>query len=165
MLTRLEEPSDAQAIHTLLATAFPTDAEAKLVDALRASGRLLLSLVAEVEGEIVGHVAFSPTTVDGKPMGWGMAPVAVKPDFQRQGVGGRLIQEGLWRAAAIWVPFVVVLGHPKYYPKFRFKKASDFGLRNVYGADEAFMVVELYEGALPTGGGLVEYCEEFKAFE
>jgi putative acetyltransferase len=165
MLTRFEASSDIQAIHAVLASAFPTDAEAKVVDALRSSGRLSLSLVADANGDVVGHVAFSPVTVDGTPMGWGMAPVAVKPGFQRQGIGGALIEEGLKQAKETGVPFVVVLGHPEYYPKFGFERASDIGLQNAYGADEAFMVVELTDGGIPDGGGLVEYCEEFKAFE
>jgi len=158
---RAERPEDAAAIHAVHGAAFPADAEANLVDALRASSRLSLSLVAECNGGVVGHVAFSPITVEGVLSGWGLAPMSVTPEFQRQGVGGRLIDDGLARARDAGIPFVVVLGHPEYYPRFGFARARDFGLANVYGADESFMVVELRSGGIPKGGGLVKYCEAF----
>ena len=163
MTIRPELPADAFDIRALLTSAFPTDAEAKLVEALRASGRLTISLVAEEGGRIVGHVAFSPLMIDGKEGGLGLAPVAVSPEFQRRGIGGRLIEEGIKRARESGTPFVVVLGHPEYYPRFGFQKASTFGLQNEYGADDAFMVLELLPGGLPNGG-LVKYCDEFAMF-
>jgi predicted N-acetyltransferase YhbS len=99
---REEAPGDAASIHRLNATAFETDAEAKLVDTLRAAGALILSLVAEQDGEIVGHIAFSPVVVDSgqrTSQGVGLAPMAVAPAHQRQGIGGRLIDDGLRRLA------------------------------------------------------------------
>ena len=161
---RLEHQGDAAAIRTVHKAAFPTDAETKLVDALRESGRLSLSLVAECGGRVVGHVAFSPVAVERKPVGWGLAPLSVTPEVQRRGVGRRLVEEGLALARDAGIPFVVVLGHPEYYPRFGFQTAGDVGLANVYGADEAFMVVELRPGGIPKGGGLAKYCEEFDAW-
>jgi putative acetyltransferase len=95
--------------------------------------------------------------------GLGLAPLAVTPDCQRQGIGGRLVRDGLAAAARSGAGFVVVLGHPGYYPRFGFRRAAAVGLSNEYGADEAFMVLELQPGSLPAGGGLVKYGVEFAA--
>ncbi len=133
--------------------AFPTDAEARLVDALRHAGQGTLSLVAQVDGEIVGHVLFSPVT-PGK--GLGLAPLAVKPAHQN-GIAAALVREGLERCSG----YVVVLGEPAYYRRFGFRRARDFGLENEYGADEEFMVLEREPGALRGVRGLVRYREEF----
>ena len=83
------------------------------------------------------------------------------PDHQRQGIGSRLVQEGLAACLKLGCPFVVVLGHPAYYPRFGFQKASSLGLQNEYGGDEQFMVLVMDEGALPARGGLVQYAAEF----
>src|SRR5437868_6638418 len=128
MLVRPEQPGDTAAIRGILAAAFPTDAEARLVEALRAAGRLPVSLVAEEDGRVVGHVAFSPVVIAGVGGGLGLAPLAVAPDVQRRGVGGRLVRDGLAAAARSGAGFVVVLGHPGYYQRVGFRRASDFGL-------------------------------------
>jgi len=164
MVVRPEEPGDVAAIHAVHVAAFPTDVEARLVDALRVAGRLDVSLVAEDGGRVVGHIAFSPVTVGEATCGLGLAPVAVVPVAQRQGIGGLLVRHGLAAAARVGAGFVVVLGHVEYYPRFGFRRASEVGLGNEYGADEAFMVVELRPGALPAAGGLVRYAPEFAAF-
>jgi putative acetyltransferase len=165
MRIRPEQPADESAIFAVHAAAFPSDAEAKLVDHLRAAGRLTISLVAEDAGQIVGHIAFTPVTLPGTRDALGLAPVAVIPARQRQGIGSELIREGLAAAASLATEFVVVLGHPTYYPRFGFQRAADFGLQNEYGADEAFMVREFRSGALPPDGGLVQYAPEFGAFD
>lgn len=166
IIVRAESPADCAAIHKVQAAAFPSPAEADLVDALRNSGRLTLSLIAEYEGAIVGHVAFSPVTVDRRDFaGLGLAPVGVLPDHQRQGIGGMLIRAGLDRANQLGFGFVVLLGSPNYYPRFGFTRASLANLGNVYGADAEFMVQELKPNSLPSAGGLVEYAPEFAAFE
>lgn len=161
VVIRAETVDDAAAIHAVLSSAFPTDAEARLVDALRAAGRLSVALVAEDGGRIVGHVAFSPVSLAGAAGGLGLAPLAVTADCQRQGIGSRLVRQGLALAAARGTPFVVVLGEPGYYSRFGFRRAVEVGLDNEYGADEAFMVLELRPGSLPVGGGLVRYEAEF----
>ena len=160
---RPERPDDMAAVFAVHAAAFPTDAEARLVDRVRAAGEARLSLVAEANGAVVGHVLFSPVSIEtasGHRTGFGLAPVAVLPAHQRQGVGSALIREGLAICRQQRCLFVVVLGHPAYYPRFGFRRASDVGLSNEYGADDAFMVIELETGALPADGGLVKYGPE-----
>jgi putative acetyltransferase len=164
VVIRPEQPGDVQAIHAVHASAFPTDAEARLVDGLRTAGHLSVTLVAEDNGRIVGHVAFSPVSLAGAPGALGLAPLAVTPDRQRTGIGGRLVREGLAVAVAKGAQFVVVLGHPGYYPRFGFRRAAEVGLGNEYGADEAFMVLELRAGSLPAAGGLIRYGVEFAAW-
>lgn len=164
---REERPDDRAAIFALNARAFARDDEAALVDRLRDGGGLLLSLVA-VEGEgatspLLGHVAFSPVQLeqaDGTVhVGAGLAPMAVVPGRQRSGIGGLLIREGVQRLRARGEPFCVVLGHPAYYPRFGFQRASAFGVRWEHAApDEAFMALELVPGALVAG--VVRYRPE-----
>ena len=110
---RAEEPGDVEAVREVNARAFPTDAEARLVDALRAAGALVLSLVAEEDGRVVGHIAFSEVTVEEGRTRWtgvGLAPMAVLPEAQRRGIGSLLVREGLERLAREGQPFAVVLG-------------------------------------------------------
>jgi putative acetyltransferase len=164
---RPEKLADAASIRRVVETAFPTAAEVRLVELLRVGGHLEVSLVAEVDDEIVGHIAFSPVEIEGvasEANGVGLAPLAVLPDHQGQGIGSRLIREGLAACERAGSGFVVVLGHPEYYPRFGFTRADHRGLGNEYGADEAFMVLELQIGSIPANGGLVRYGPEFAEF-
>lgn len=179
VMVREERPEDAAAIQRVNQLAFGGPGEAALVDHLRAHGKLRVSLVAERNGEIVGHIAFSPVRlVDddaqraplGEPRpravaaagGLGIGPMAVVPEQQRRGVGGRLMRAGLERCRALDVPWVIVLGHANYYPRFGFTPASRFGVRCAYPApDEAFMALELVPGALRGATGTVQYGPEF----
>lgn len=162
MLTvRPERPDDVDQVRTLLTAAFPTDVEARLVDALRNAGRLTDSLVAEDGGRIVGHVAFSPVTIDGTGGGVGLAPVAVLPEYQRKGVGSQLVREGLRRAKEAGAAFAVVLGEPAYYSRFGFEPASRRGLTDEYGGGEVFQVI-VWVGTPPPG--VVKYAPEFAMF-
>jgi putative acetyltransferase len=157
-------PADLAAVRRVHEAAFPTPAEARLVDQLRAQGRALVSLVAEQAGEVVGHILFSPIEVEGVSLlrlAVGLAPVAVLPSCQRQGVGSRLVRDGLEACRGLGCGFVVVLGEPGYYGRFGFGRASRWGLRNEYGADDAFQVIELVPGSIPSSGGLVKYAPEF----
>ena len=165
---RAEFPGDATAIHRIDASAFETDAEARLDDALRAAGGLVLSLDAEDGGELAGHVAFSPVTVasEGGTIVTGVAlgPVAVVPERQRRGLGAALIEDGLRRLATAGHRFCILLGHPEYYPRFGFVPASRYGIRWEHPApDEAFMVRELITGGLDGVAGVVRYRPEFAA--
>lgn len=164
---REEAPGDVAAIHALNVAAFDTDAEARLVDALRANGALTLSLVATANGEIVGHIAFSPVTIesDGRTFhGVGLAPMAVAPARQRHGIGGRLIADGLRRLRAMGQPFCVVLGHADYYPRHGFERASAHGIRwEKPVPDDIFFVQELRAGALRGVSGIVRYRPELDA--
>ena len=169
---RPEAPGVVPAIHGLNAAAFDTDAEARLVDALRAAGRLTLSLVGETAEGLAAHIAFSPvtlTTAAGLEVaGVGLAPMAVLPALQRRGVGGRLVEAGLAHLRSGDHRFCVVLGHPDYYPRFGFRPASEFGVRWVRDVpDGVFMVQPLRPGGLDGLGGpagamsVVRYAPEF----
>ena len=163
-IIRKEHPQDIAAINEVHKAAFPSDIEARLVDALRASKRLLVSLVAEESGRIVGHIAFSPVTIHPTHTahsGVGLAPVGVLPDYQGGGVGRQLIRQGLEACTRASFDFVVVLGEPDFYGRFGFARASDFGLGNEYGIDEPFMVLALREGGIPAAPGTVRYAPEF----
>ncbi len=167
---RPERASDRAAIRALVAAAFPTPAEAQLVDALRDAGDLALSLVAERDGALVGHVAFSPIAVDeerGAPRAQplGLAPLAVDASARRAGIGAALVEAGLAACAARGCPFVVVLGDPRYYARFGFAPAYARGLVDAYGGGDAFQVIELVPGALPSRGGRVGYADAFGALE
>lgn len=162
---REEEPADVDAIHGVNVAAFATDAEARLVDALRAAGALRLSLVAEVHEDLVGHIAFSPVTVTSDRQrtveGLGLAPMAILPAHQRMGIGGQLIAEGLRRLRLARHPFCVVLGHADYYPRHGFVRASTFGIRwEKPVPDEVFFVQELAPGGLAGVSGIVRYRPE-----
>lgn len=161
---RDETAGDLEAIYSVNEQAFETNAEAELVDLLRMRGKAVISLVAEVDGEIVGHILFSPVSIEPPATNWkalGLAPVGVVPSYQRQGIGKALVKMGLERCKQLGIVLVVVLGHPSYYPKFGFSKASEYGLANEYQADDAFMVIELKPGILKDYTGLVKYAPEF----
>lgn len=163
---RREAPGDEAAVRALNAAAFETDAEARCVDALRASGALALSLVAIADGAVVGHVAFSPVVVEAGGRvahGVGLAPMAVAPAHQRRGIGGRLIAEGLSRLRAEGHTFCVVLGHLGYYPRHGFVPARAHGLRWAKGHDEAFFVQALAPRGLEGVSGVLRYRPEFDA--
>ncbi|MBS0263145.1 MAG: N-acetyltransferase [Planctomycetes bacterium] len=164
VIVRTEQPGDEAGIFAIHTAAFPIEAEARLVDHLRTANRLTISLVATDADKLVGHIAFSPVTCPATTDGLGLAPVAVLPEFQRQGIGSLLIRAGLTAAVQAGAGFVVVLGDPAYYSRFRFMQASRFGLQNEYGADAAFMVLELRPNSLPAAGGLVRYAPEFSIF-
>jgi len=166
---RGEQPGDGAAITSLLEDCFPTTAEARLVEALRQAGHLPISLVAERDGQLVGHLAFSPVDIErasaGIPgeagPGLGLAPLAVAPEHRRQGIATRLVEAGLDHARRFGYRWVVVLGEPDYYGRFGFHAASAFGLRDVYGGGDAFQVIALQPGGIPQGAGLVSFCPEF----
>ena len=164
---RPEAPADASAIRRVLEAAFPTAAEARLVELLRAGDHLVVSLVAEEDETIAGTIAFSPVQVDGAADdegGVGLAPVAVLPGHQRRGIGGRLVREGLEACERAGYGFVVVLGEPAFYRRFGFDRADRRGLGNEYGAGEAFMALEFKEDAIPRRGGVVRFGPEFAEF-
>jgi putative acetyltransferase len=162
---RPEVEADHAAIREVNERAFGQPDEAALVDALRRAGGVILSLVAERSGAIVGHILFSPVTVEtgsGRYHAVGLAPMAVEPSQQRAGIGARLVQEGLRVLGERGHQAVVVLGHPTYYPRFGFGPASRFDLRWEHPApDEAFMALELQPNALARRGGVVRYHAAF----
>lgn len=162
MEIRKETEKDFSEVFQVVASAFENESEAKLVERLR-NVEPFISLVAEKDGRIVGHIAFSAVTLDDEPTDFlGLAPMAVAPEFQNQGIGSRLVREGLKICADAGFTAVFVLGHPEYYPRFGFETAKLLGFSCEYPApDEAFMVLELEKGALDGRKGLIKYRPEF----
>jgi putative acetyltransferase len=165
IIVRAEEIKDRVAIHRINELAFGQPNEADLVDALRENASPYISLVAVVDDQVAGHIFFSPVTVesdDGVFVAMGLAPMAVLPEYQNQGIGSQLVRAGLKECQQLGHDIVVVLGHPQFYPRFGFAPASLKGLRSEYDVrDEVFMVAELREGALRGRRGLVKYHAEF----
>lgn len=163
---RAEKTPDAPGIRSLLLAAFaPRANEADLVDRLRQAGQATIALIALADGRLAAHILFSPVAlVPPAPnlRGLGLAPLAVLPDLQRQGIGSRLVIRGLEVARDAGFDFVVVLGAPSFYGRFGFRHASLYHLDNEYGAGDEFMAAELRPGALADVAGLVQYRPEFK---
>lgn len=164
---RAEKREDQSGIYEVHTLAFKQEEEAKLVNAIRLSDEYIpeLSLVAEVDGHIVGHVMFSKIYIEmeqGMITTLGLAPVAVRPDHQGKGIGSALIQEGLKRSKELGYPHVVVLGHADYYPRFGFVPSVTKGIQSPFPVPaEAFMVLELIPGALQGIEGVVKYPPTF----
>ena len=160
-MIRPELPADTAAVRRVNEAAFESPDEADLVDRLRERAASYLALVAVLEGEVVGHIAFSPITLDPARSGLralGLAPMAVLPAHQRRGIGSRLVRDGLEAARRAGAEAVFVLGHPTYYPRFGFEPAAGRGIRDAYGAPpEAFMALELVPGALRGATGTAHY--------
>jgi predicted N-acetyltransferase YhbS/GrpB-like predicted nucleotidyltransferase (UPF0157 family) len=165
-VVRPEIPTDHDGIAAVHRAAFGRAAEAALVEALRAEVPSRLSLVAAGRDGVQAHVLFTPVTIDGWPDAplMGLAPLAVAPAVQRQGLGAALVRAGLERCAEAGAVAVVVLGHPEYYPRFGFTRADGYGLGCEFPCrPEAFMVCELRPGALSGRRGLVRYHAAFGA--
>jgi putative acetyltransferase len=159
-----EQPKDSDAIHNLNLAAFDNGPEAALVDKLRISCKEYLSFVATEDDEVVGHILFTPATIDGSnSVGMGLAPMAVLPSHQRRGIGSQLVRHGLEYLRQSKCPFTIVLGHPEYYPRFGFELASNYRLLSQWKGvpDEAFMIAVFDSDALPKHGGIVRYRSEF----
>ena len=162
--TRAETRSDLTVIRSVNAEAFGRAAEADLVDALRDGNLVVASLVAETHAGIVGHILFSRLPIeqaDRTLEAAALAPVAVRTDWQRQGVGSALIRAGIARCREAAVPAIVVLGHPDYYPRFGFSAALAESLEAPFSGP-AFMALELVPGVLAEGG-TVRYPSAFFA--
>jgi len=146
--------------------AFEQPAEADIVDTLRRTCPDSLSLVAQDGEDVVGHILFSPVVVEAsgrRVTGMGLAPMAVLPDRQRQGIGTRLVKRGLEILRERGCPYVVVLGHPDYYPRFGFQPAANHGLSSQWEGvpDEAFRVLILDGSAMTGVSGVARYRDEF----
>jgi putative acetyltransferase len=195
-LVRRATPDDFPAIDAIHRSAFPTDVEARLVALLIGRGKATISLVAEIDGQVVGHILFSPAMLHRKPLrgplapravglrddddpsdsansqtlplaeqadhiGLGLAPLAVLPPFQNQGIGTALVRAGLAECHRIVVPWVVVLGHETYYPRFGFAPARRWNLTGDYGSSDAFQFLPLTAAADSLRGGHIRYAPEF----
>ena len=167
VVIRKESATDIPTIYRVNERAFGQTEEANLVDMLRANGKAVVSLVAEHDGQIVGHILFSPVTLepaDKELFALGLAPMAVLPKFQNQGIGSLLVRAGLKECRKQGCDFVAVLGHPAYYPRFGFVPSINFNIKSEYNVpDDVFMLLELRDGALSGCSGIVKYQPEFAA--
>jgi putative acetyltransferase len=164
---RPETPEDYDAVRQVNLAAFDTATEADLADAMRQASEYVpeLSLVAEIESHIVGHALFSEVTVEqehGDLKALSLGPIAVLPDHQSQGIGSALIEAGHTRGREMGYPFVVLIGHPWYYPRFGYVPARQYGLETIWDvSDPVFMVCELEAGSLERAAGRIRYPQPF----
>jgi len=164
---RAEEPGDRGGIRKVEVRAFGREQEADLVDLARSRGKVTLSLVAVQEGRVAGHVLFTPVSLEparkdaGTAKGLGLGPIAVQPELQRTGIGGRLVRAGLEQATRAGYGFVVLLGDPRYYSRFSFAPGRHFGLTSANNEGDAFQAKELVKDTLGKQGGRVNYIQEF----
>jgi putative acetyltransferase len=164
MLIRPETEQDKGAVWQVNQAAFGQDAEARLVDALRAGGFTPVSLVAACHGQVVGHILFSDLNIiaaQGTVTALALAPMAVLPDFQRMGIGSALVRRGLEICIEQGHRIVVVLGHPAFYPRFGFTAKLAECLESPFGGGPSFMAAELVPGALKGVQGRVIYSPPF----
>lgn len=160
---RAANPADADAIFGLTRAAFGGEDEVGIVERLHSDGLVAVELVAEQGGAIIGHVLLSwlPTVMDGRAVkALALAPMAIRPGLQKQGIGGRLIMAALDEARAAGAEAVIVLGHPDYYPRFGFSAALARNLASPFSG-EAFMALELVPEALAGERGSVSYPAAF----
>ncbi len=167
LIVRPETPLDYPKVYELNNVAFGRAEEAKLVDRLRSSSAFVtdLSLVATVANKVVGHILLSKIEIVNdtqKDIGLSLAPMAVSPSMQKQGIGSALINEGLARAKDAGYKFIVVLGHETFYPKFGFTPTNRWNIRAPFNVPAtSFMALELQEDALEKISGIVQYPKEF----
>lgn len=162
-MCRLETAGDHHAVRVVNRLAFGRDDEARLVDSLRDGGYVRMSLVAEVGGAVVGHILFSDLPIistNGTIPALALAPMAVIPEWQRKGIGSELVKQGLTACRELGHRIVIVLGHPRFYPRFGFSAELARNLESPY-AGEAFMAAELVEDALQGISGRAEYPAPF----
>ena len=163
---RFERSEDIPQVRYVNLKAFEQPTEANIVDKLRQSCSDALFLVAEEDGKIVGHIAFTPVVIESrkaKTEGMGLAPMAVLPGLQRRGVGSKLVREGLEILRKRDCPFVIVLGHPEYYPRFGFEPTSKYNIKCQWQGipDEAFMIIVFDLNTLRNASGVAKYRAEF----
>ena len=170
VIIRKENPSDYTGITKVNDLAFNQPNEGLLVEKLRKNPEFIpaMSLVAEMDGKIIGHILFFPIRIFGGLVYYkslSLAPISVLPQHQKMGFGTQLVKHGLIVAKKAGFESVIVLGHPWFYPKFGFVPASRYGIVSPFAApDEAFMALELVPDALKESSGMVEYPIEFEEF-
>ncbi len=159
---RDEDPRDLPAIHALNTLAFGQEQESNIVDALRRNGAARLSLVAIGGGSVVGHIMYSPIRIGDRLEGAALGPMAVHPDHQRKGIGSRLVRAGNERLREVGCPYIIVLGHAEYYPRFGFEPASAYGVACEWEVpDDVFMLLVLDEAKMRGVSGRSTYRSEF----
>lgn len=163
---REEASEDREAIRLVNDQAFGRPEEGRIIDKIRKACKEVISLVAVSDNKITGHIFFSPVKIEsnGRAItGMGLGPMAVLPEFQNQGIGNLLIREGIRRIKEADCPFIIVLGHEHYYPRFGFESASKYGLKPQWEGvpDKAFMVMISNKSAISGFTGVVTYRNEF----
>lgn len=163
---RRETNKDAKNIRLVHEQAFNGPMEANVVEALRKRGAVTLSLVALRDDKVVGHILFSPVDIRAESSthpAVALGPMAVLPDLQRTGIGSRLVKHGIEELRHGAHGLVVVVGHPTYYPRFGFVRASGYGIGCEFDVpDDAFMILELQKGTWRGHHGMVHYQPEFR---
>ncbi len=165
IVIRHETLADFEAIQKVNLRAFEQSNEGNIVDTLRIAGALTISLVALHDNQIVGHIAFSPVTIeseDGSFNALGLGPMAVLPERQNKGIGSQLVEAGLKECLRLGHEIVVVIGHPEYYPRFGFVPAGPLGISWEHDVPEdAFMIAQLNTGTLAGRTGMVKFHPAF----
>ncbi|MBM6995984.1 N-acetyltransferase [Paenibacillus sp. DXFW5] len=169
MIIRTETERDFNEVYKLNYLAFGNrEDESKLVERIRKSNEYIpeLSIIAEMENEIVGHLLLSKAKVEDHENAYTvivLAPIAVKPNRQKQGIGSRLIEEGIRRCRTLGYGIILLIGHPSYYPRLGFQPARKHGLdlKQFEVPDEVFMVYEVEEGKLKEIKGELKYPKAF----
>ena len=166
LIIRPETTEDVDSIRHVNEQAFGQKEEADIVDKLRNRGMVTLSLVAVQGDRIVGHILFSPVMIEAESSSFeaiALAPMAVLPAYQRKGIGSQLVRDGLAECRRLGHEIVVVLGHPDYYPRFGFVPGKPKGIDCEFEVpEEAWMILELREGALAGRRGIVKFQSEFQ---
>jgi len=164
-MIRREIPEDIEAIRHVNEEAFGGKEEADIVDALRKRSATVLSLVATDEGRVIGHILFSPVIIESESSSFGavaLAPMSVLPEYQGKGIGSELVRAGLDECRAVGHELVILVGHADYYPRFGFVPARERSIECEFEVpDEAWMLLELREGALGGRKGTVRFQTEF----
>jgi putative acetyltransferase len=161
---REERPDDMAAVRELNRRAFGQDQESNIVDALRANGAALLSLVAAMDDRVVGHIIYSSLSIGDNVSGAALGPMAVLPEHQRQGIGSKLIEAGNRKLKEAGCPFIIVVGHADYYPRFGFRPASEHGIKCEWDVpDDVFMLLVLDQAKMEGVSGLATYRHEFSS--
>ncbi len=164
---RSETPRDYEVISVVNRRAFGQEEEGLLIEKIRGSDGFdpSLSLVGEIAGDVLGHILFSPIHIETESCdvpALALAPMSVLPKFQKRGIGSQLVRAGLDASRQAGHAIVVVLGHPDYYPRFGFQRASQFGVRSPFDVpDDVFMMQGLIPGALDAVSGIVRYPSAF----
>jgi putative acetyltransferase len=171
MKIRPEKNDDILAIRKINEQAFKQQGEANIVDEMRQCCPEKIALVA-CEGElIIGYILFTPVVIktdnESEIKGMGLVPLAVLPEFQNQGIGSELVKAGLTAMREIKTPFVVVLGHPEYYPRFGFVPSSYYGIRSEYAniPEDVFMIYVINETCLKNIKGVAHYRQEWSQLD
>jgi putative acetyltransferase len=158
---REERADDFAMIREVNRRAFGGDQESDIVDALRANGAALVSLVATQNDRVVGHIMYSPARI-GDVTGAALGPMAVLPEHQRAGIGSKLVEAGNQKLKASGCPFLIVVGHPAFYPRFGFRKASALAVKCEWDVpDDVCMLLILDHARMQGVSGPVKYRHEF----